>query len=130
MTITKETLISFRNDFSEAVKELENKYNIKLKIGNIEYTESSFKTKLEAVSINSSQDLGKPLEVIKCEEDWKNFHNLFGLDSELLGKEINIYGETYKILGLNHNRRKYNVLAERKGKLVYICSRDLINLKF
>ena len=43
MIISKESLSDFRDDFNDAVKELEEKYDITIKIGQISYCASSFK---------------------------------------------------------------------------------------
>lgn len=50
MTIDKQTLQAFREDFKAATAELEKKYNISISLGNISYTETEFHGKLTANS--------------------------------------------------------------------------------
>ena len=47
MEINSENIKRFRKDFKKTVLELEEKYDIKMTLGNISYSQDSFHTKLE-----------------------------------------------------------------------------------
>ena len=47
MDINKETLPLFRKDFSDAVRKLEEKYEVKISLGMITYSENTFSCKME-----------------------------------------------------------------------------------
>ena len=47
MKINKETLNNFRSDFTNAVKELEKKYDVVIELGNIHYSATKFSSKIE-----------------------------------------------------------------------------------
>lgn len=120
MTIDTTTLQAFRKDFEQAVKDLEAKYEIKLKLGNISYTSEKFSCKLEAVSIEEGQE-GKSVTLIQAEKDWNSYCGLYDLDKEMLGKTIKVKGDPYKILGLMPKRRKFPILVEdKKGNQVLL----------
>lgn len=92
MTIDTTTLQTFRKDFEQAVKDLEAKYEIKLKLGNISYTSEKFSCKLEAVSIEEGQE-GKSVTLIQAEKDWNRYCGLYDLDKKMLGKTIKVKGQ-------------------------------------
>lgn len=53
--IEKEELKEFRNDFAEAVKDLESQYNIKLSLGTITYSGTTFKVTMSAETADEEE---------------------------------------------------------------------------
>lgn len=110
MKINKTTLDNFREDFKEAVKSLEEKYGVVVKLSKICYDEDSFSGKIE---VSNGSDVDE-VEKKKFEKDCWAFH----LMKEDYGRTISFDGQTLKIVGLDSSRRKYPVVVEnvRTGK--------------
>ena len=102
---TKQQFIDFRKDFAETVKTLEEKYSIKIDLGKISYTDSSFTSSIEVFDVKN----GKTPEQI----DFENRCYKFGLYEEDFGKEVKIDNQTLKIAGINGNKRKFPIVLEK-----------------
>ena len=122
MKINKETLNNFRSDFTNAVKELEKKYDVVIELGNIHYSAIEFSSKIEVKNksdIKSSQQqfadncwctYGK----VKPEMYQKNF----------VAKD----GKTYTLVGINPRARKNKLIIKNGTGADYCCSVDYLNL--
>lgn len=107
--ITVELLKNFRQDFKDAVKDLEEKYDIVITLGNISYSESNFHGKIECrlASVSANK---------KLEDTFKALYKLYGLDEDMLGKTFNACGKTLKFVGLDSKKRNYPCICEGNGK--------------
>ena len=103
--MTVETVRAFRNDFKEAVKQLEEKYHIVIDLGRITYDESSFRGQLTA------KDGGSKDEVLA--NDFNKHCRMFGLGPEDLNRRFNYKGEMYEIIGIKPSKRKYPILCRK-----------------
>lgn len=103
----KTILKNFRKDFKEAVKDLEEKYNLEINIGNITYSDVDFQTKLNAVLIKD----GKSVEQIEFEK-YCEYYNLKPSDynRKLKTQEKG----TYYLIGFSPKARTYPYLARKK----------------
>jgi hypothetical protein len=116
MEINKLTLKQFRVDFEQAMKSLENKYDINLTIGNIRFTPGvSFSTKLEGKALSGS---GKPIADISDFNQWK----------KIMGFKFN-FGDTYRsgekvmtVAGYNSRRSKNPIELSCNNGKTYISS--------
>jgi len=91
-----------------ALKTVEENFNVKVNIGNGSYNDSncSFKTEFADVSANG--------EVKSKEaEDFKLYATQFGLEPDDFGKTFTSNGSEFKITGLSTRKRKYPVLGTR-----------------
>lgn len=103
----------FRSDFAIAVKHLEEKHGIKIKIGGITYASDSFTTKLSAVEVKAG-DEGLTVEEIA----WNKNCERYGFDKDDLGKTFIDGGKSYKIAGWNDRSNKYKVLLKSGNKTI------------
>lgn len=104
--ITKTLLKQFREDFKEAVKPLEEKYGMELKLKNINYSDVQFTTKLEA---SFTKD-GLTLEQTK----FNALCHRYGLIETDYGRLFTYQGTEYELCGFAPNRRKYPVVARSR----------------
>jgi hypothetical protein len=107
--INIEFLKNFREDFKDAVKELEEKHGIVIHLGNISYNNSQFTSKLE-VRLDSVSPNQKYIDTFKL------LYKMYGLDEDMLGKTFNACGKTLKFVGLDSKKRNYPCICEGNGK--------------
>lgn len=118
--ITKTLLATFRNDFNKAVDELEKKYNVKIEMKAISYTDMNFHFKVVCNEVGESGT--KKIDM-----------NKFGLMKSILGFNGN-YGDkfvkdgvTYTVVGLNSRRPKNAVELERSDGKGYKATVSTVN---
>jgi len=102
MTITKPMLNKFRNDFADAVKFLEAEYKVKIDLGTISYSQTSFHTKMTV----TETDLGENGTPVISETHFKSCASLLGVPETWLNLEFMSGKERLKIVGLNPRRPK------------------------
>lgn len=102
--LTQQQFKEFREDFKEAVKELELKYGVSVKLGKITYTDSSFTSTMEVFDTKE----GKTPEQV----DFENRCYKFFLNESDFGKEIVIDGKNYAIAGINGQKRKFPIILK------------------
>ena len=95
---TKDELANFRTDFNKATKDLEKKYNVKLSLGAIRYTESNFGVKLTANRVGTEEQTERDEYIRLC--------GFYGLPEDMFGVEIPHNNITLKISGINRRARK------------------------
>lgn len=117
MKMSTQNLRLFREDFTNEMKKLEEKYHITIKLGNIRYSEEDFTAKLTATN---QPAVKTPKE--QFEEDAKYFRG-FGVMPNMYGKIFRgIDGGLFRLVGLRPNARKniFTVLRLEDGKQ-YVC---------
>ena len=97
--ITKETCKNFRKDFELAMKELEAKYEISIKLGNISFSSTDFTAKVTANVIGEEANE-------KEESEFKSYAKIYGFEPNDYGKEVTIQGRRFKFVGFNHRCSK------------------------
>ena len=85
MKFNNKTLDQFRADFDKAVAELAKKYDVKISMGNIRYTDCSFTTKLTVQNTDSIKD-SKEDRLKSFADQFKIFHGLYDLKEDMLNK--------------------------------------------
>jgi len=110
MKIDKQSIALFRDDFKKSIKELESKYNIKIGLGNISYSNTEFHGKL---SIINNTDSNKSISQIKEETEFLQYYQLLGFKKEDLGGLFTYNGQQYKLIGCRMSSRKYPIIVER-----------------
>ena len=120
MVFDKNTLDSIREDLNKVLKSYGIQKNIDFKIGKISYTESNFRTTLEAFNIEN----GGNADQIAFEQ---NCHR-FGIPSDWFGKDVEINGSRYSVNGVNTRARKYpiNLKNLNTGMVDKKCSASMI----
>lgn len=97
---TKAELQTFRKDFSETVTELEKKYGVSIKLGNISYNSSEFTGKIVV-----TKDGVSPFH--KHAECFNQLHNIYGLSKDMLGKTFKTQGYELEFVGIDAKKPKY-----------------------
>lgn len=113
------TFDAFRKDFAEAVKGLEGKYGVVLKLGSITYDYDSFHCKLEAKSGASKEDVMK--------REFERDCGSVGLYPEDYGQTFEQRGVKYEIVGIDLRKRKYPIIVREvaTGKTLR-CTADYV----
>ena len=99
--IDKETLRNFRNDFAEAVKDLEQQYGIVITLGRITFDATSFSGKLEAKEGESKDQVNEDIFNKECKK--------YGLDPEDYDRRFTYQGKEYTITGIYSRSNKYPI---------------------
>ena len=103
--ITKELLLSFREDFKKSVVELEKTYNIKISLGGIRYSAEEFHTKMEVISTDAKH---KIIDESKLG---------YGSDAPKIGTSFKFKTHRFTVSGYNLKRWKKPVeLTRDDGK--------------
>jgi len=114
MGFSKNDLTRFRDEFKNAVAELELKFNVDISLGTIRYDEKEFSSKLTVIKLG---DTNEPKDQLK----WNAQCKKFGLTPEHFGKTMEIRGEIYTIIGLKPSAKNR---PSPKSKIVIIeCNR-------
>jgi len=105
MVINTENLKQFRKEFKEVVKQLESKFKVTINLGDINYKDNEFTTKLTVT--NSTGNMAV---------DMKNIFDMYciqkGLKKTDYGKMISINRKKYKIVGIKPKSRKNCVIIQ------------------
>ena len=117
--IDKQMLTNFREDFTEAMKDLEQKYGLVITLGSIRYTPTSFDGKIECKEGESKDDVN--------EKEFKQYCRMFGLDEEDYDKRFTYQGKDYVIVGIRPSKRKYPIAClELKSGTTYGFTVELV----
>ena len=122
---TRQNLKSLRKEIEAALNEVGQKNGIALSMGNIRFSGSEFRAKLEAA-------VGNPVsKEQKQKEALKEYGSMFGLSEKDYGKTFVSNGDTFKLVGLLPNRRKYPIVGQslRTGKEFIFTERVIEKLK-
>jgi hypothetical protein len=113
---------AIRVSLNEAFESVEDAYGIKLNIGNISFTATTFTTKLEA-SIVGEDGIVED----KQRSDFKTYATLHRLDPDWLDKEITLKGRVFRVTGLNTKASKNTIRIEDTEGRSYGCPSKNLN---
>lgn len=102
----KNKILRFRGDFAKAVAGLEKEYGIKIRLGNITYTNIEFHGKLTCSEINPDGKIKVDTSAFEYEK------NLIGLNGNI-GDKFFVQGHTFMIDHIDLKKRSYPVIATR-----------------
>ena len=103
--IDRQTLESFRQDFQDAMKDLEQKYGFVIELGRITYTATSFTGKLEVNEGESKDEVN--------EQEFKRYCRMFGLEESDYDRRFTFQGNDYIIVGIRPSKRKYPIACQQ-----------------
>lgn len=120
--LTKEMLQKIRPDFEDAMKQLEEKYGVRISLGKLTYDSNSAGGKLTILDIGDGGDVFS-----KERDDFIKHAIIYGLKSEWIDGKFKHNGKSFEISGLKTRNSKLPVLAKnvKTGK-VYKFPTDLI----
>jgi hypothetical protein len=107
---TKLEVQKMRKDIDEALAPVAEKYEVLLNIGNISYSDTEFRTKLEAAIPNG---LAKTAREVKFVKAWKLHSKLYDLGDVSVGHIFIHLGEEFRIEGWNSKSYKYPVVVTK-----------------
>jgi hypothetical protein len=105
--ITRDELKSFRKDFSVAVKSLEEKYDVKIELGNISYSETEFHGKVQCTKTSAT---GTVKQVNPDNFNW--LKELLGFKGNIGDSYTDHKGITYTVYDLDGKKPKFPVLIK------------------
>lgn len=100
--INKEMLNDFRKDFEQAVRSLEDKYNLKLELGTITYNElnQNFTASLKALDNRGGE-----------QASFNRYCSWYGLTPEDYKKRFIDRRHVYEIVGIDTRSKKYPIIV-------------------
>lgn len=113
MEINTQTLTDFRRDFAQAVKSLEEKYNMTIELKKITYEANSFKGTIEARKVGLTN------------AEWNAYCGHYGFKPEDLGRMFLYNRKWFKITGIKL-KGKFPILAEREDGKSYSFTADAV----
>lgn len=123
MEINKDTLKRFRHDFSHLAKVLEDEFGVTIKLGNISYDNTGFKTSMTVVNGE-----GVDIQSMQLEKDFLNNCWKYGMIDTDLHRVFTYQGDEYQIVGMKPRSKKYPFVVKHltSGKLSKF-SKQIIN---
>jgi len=103
--IDKAMLQNFRQDFAEAVKDLESKYGLVIELGNIKYSATSFEAKMSCKEGESKDDVNA--------QEFKKYCHMYGLNEDDYDRRFTFKGEDYVIIGIRPSKRTYPIICQQ-----------------
>lgn len=119
---TKTELKAFRQDFANAVKDLEKKYGVKVELGNISYGETEFHTKMTCTK--TTNDGKKKVDT----KEFELLKDLLGFKGSIGDKYVS-KGVTFTITGLDAKKPKFPVLIEGSNGKKYKTTVQSANMQ-
>jgi hypothetical protein len=123
---TRDELRTFRDDFDVAVKGLKKKYGVEVELGNISFSPSAFRSKIEVTRSVSSDGSKIDIELEKFKKDARSI----GVNEGLYGKKFSFSGRKFKVTGLKPRSPKFPIIAEEvsTGKSYKLPMRSVSSL--
>lgn len=122
--ITKQSLQAVRRDIDKALAIVGKHHDLAINLGNITYTGSSFKGKIEAISTEESKT------GLATDFDQLAFNKhcaMFGLTPQMFGRAFRNVNGYYEICGIKPQNTKYPIIAKnRMGKKFKFTSEAVI----
>lgn len=106
MKFDRDNLKALRKDLEEALKQVAEKHNIQIVVGNASFTSNDVNWKIQMLA---KDDSGKVHD--RLAEDFKFYANALGMKPEDLGKEFTVGRDKYRLKGYNGKKRKFPIVA-------------------
>lgn len=124
MEMSSTSFKSFRADFDSAVKELEEKYGVSIKVGKFTYDSTQFTTKMEVKNfISKEEDFANKARILSA----------WGFKPDMYNKVFDGRdGKKYKLIDLDTKARKNVCIIEKvpsDGK-AYKCDEGFLGIKY
>lgn len=115
--LNKDALRLLRVDLNKALEEVAAKHNIILEVGNASFTANNATFKLHVMTKAEGVETKADAEEAKMKKDFEQYHRMFGIDADALGKKIKSREKTFTVIGLDTKKRKYPIIArDEQGK--------------
>lgn len=112
MNFNATNLQTIRADLNKALAEIEAKHGIKISVGNISYTPTTFTTKLSAIVVGDEE--GETVVNAKWAVDFNRQAAKFGMKASDLGRTVRTSSGIAKLVGAT--QKSGHVIVERGGK--------------
>jgi hypothetical protein len=114
--ITQELCKTLRVEINAALKSVGDAHGVTLALGNINYSESKATARITIISAG-----GNPQA-----DDFRRWATGYGLDPTDLGKDIEIEGVSYTIVGINPGSGVRPIMLRRADGADYRFNRDVV----
>jgi hypothetical protein len=118
--IDKKTVKVIREELNKVQESLSKTLGMKLDFGSISYAEDEFRVRLSGVVVKNKADMSKPKVELEAENNYNQYHKIYGLPSGLIGKKVKIMGENVTFLGIHGRSRKYPYLFKSDKNDKYV----------
>jgi len=109
--ITRDLLRAIRGDFAEALKGIEEKYQINLNVGKISFTSTTFTAKIEGALKTVKSSTGETMNFTSIEAiQYFKYAGMYGLPP--LNSKITLRGKEFIVVGFNPKATKNQVIIE------------------
>ena len=106
MRFNKSNLKTIRADIATALASVESKHGVKFSLGNIRYSDSDFRCKLECFSSAT----GDTTDIDRQKFESKSW--MVGVKKTAFGETFTSQGRKFTITGINTRAKKYPIQAE------------------
>ena len=127
MALTRNEIKQFREDFKNAVKDLEQQYNLDIKLGNIRFGKFEFYTKL---TCTKTTEKAKQTVMETLKNEFRMWAETYGVNPDLFGKSYTQNGKIYTVAGINNRARKYPVLLNCSDGKTYKSDKSMLKFHF
>lgn len=122
MSFTKNSFPAIRNDINSALAEVGRKYGMQLAIDRITFTDTTFRTTVNAV-LNTTTALADPDESsneIKWKAQFMAHPSRFGMSATDFGKQIKLRGQLMTIMGARP-RSNDDIVLKKVGSSTFVA---------
>ena len=121
MEFNKREITEFMNDFKKAMKELEDKYKVKVEMSGTTYTEMEMTSKFKVTRCDVERNVDGKKDIFNRE------CFIYGFKPEHYKKDFKLEGKTFYLEGFNRKSPKNccSIYCEQENKS-YKCSSNLV----
>lgn len=94
---------NIKNSLIEAFKDIESKYNVKINLGNMRYTDDDIKCSMHIVNDNTSAE----------QIEFNKTCSYYGVDPDKYGFEFKVRGQLYQLIGFSKHFCKKPIILKR-----------------
>lgn len=102
--MTKEKVRELRKELDDLLKDFGDDHGLKLSIGNIQFDDTGFKTKLDVREGSSDEEVQR--------KEWEKYCILFGLNSNDFRKKVFFQGQEFELIGFNTRAHKFPIIGK------------------
>ena len=117
---TKLDCQALREEINRALAPVATKNGIKLQLGNMSYSSTEIRMKLDAVL------LGEGGENLNDKNNFETYARMYGLEPSDYGKKFTTSKGEYTISGINTKKRKYPIVAKNNAGVAYIFESERV----
>lgn len=115
MNFNKEEFDKFRKSMKEAVKKVEEEFNVEIDFGNISYKDKEFTIKTTVYNDTIEE---------RRKSEYLSYCGIYGLEEADFGKEFMFKGKKTWIIGFDPKRRKFPIIVKDEAGREFLITID------